>query len=113
MHVQAFRQQVAYPEVDADPYGLNLCYDVSSVSPSSLTFPDMVVHMMNEVHFEIPPLSLFQEVIHFQEGNVMCLTMAPQGDASLIGNVSQENNLIVYDIDNQRIGFQKIQCDTL
>jgi len=106
--MQAFRQQVAYPEVDASPYGLNLCYDVSNVS--TLTFPEMVVHMRN-VDYEIPVPNLFVYVDN--SGSPVCLAMGPADDFSIIGNIQQQNNLIVFDVENQRVGFQAIQCDML
>lgn len=107
---QAFRQQNAYPEVDASPYGLNLCYDVSDIPSSRLIFPDMVVHMRN-VDYEIPVPNLFVYVDN--SGSPVCLAMGPADDFSIIGNIQQQNNLIVFDVVNQRIGFQPITCDRL
>jgi hypothetical protein len=78
---------------------LNLCYDVSGVSASSVTFPGLVVHMTN-VDFEIPVSSV-------------CLAMALSDQFSIIGNIQQQNNIIVYDVVNKRIGFQAFDCATL
>lgn len=108
--MQAFRQQISYPEVDASPYGLNLCYDVSGVSASALTFPEMVVHMRN-VDYEIPVANLFVYVDN--SGSPACLAMGPADDFSIIGNIQQQNNLIVFDVANQRVGFEATQCDAL
>lgn len=107
--MQVFRQQIAYPEVDASPYGLNLCYDVSAVSASAITFPQMVVHMRN-VDYEIPVQNLFVYVDN--SGSPVCLAMGPADDFSIIGNIQQQNNLIVFDLVNQRVGFRDTQCNT-
>ncbi|KAG0592413.1 hypothetical protein M758_1G244800 [Ceratodon purpureus] len=106
----AFRRQISYSEVDASTYGLNLCYDVSSVSASSLTLPAMVVHFTN-VDLEVPVSNLFSYVDNAEQ--TICLTMAPSDQFSIIGNIVQQNNLIVYDVVNRRVGFQAFDCATL
>lgn len=108
--MQSFRQQIAYPEVDASAYGLNLCYDITNVPASSVTFPNMMVHMRN-LDFEIPVSNLFMYVDN--SGSPVCLVMGPADDFSIIGNIQQQNNLIVFDIANQRVGFQAAPCDLL
>jgi len=104
--MQAFRQQIAYPEVDSSTYDLNLWYDVSAASTSTLTLPEM--HMRN-VDYEIPIPNLFIYVDN--SGSLVCLAMGPADDFSIIGNIQQRNNLIVFDVANQRVGFQATQCD--
>jgi hypothetical protein len=89
---------------------LNLCYDVSGVSASSVTFPGLVVHMTN-VDFEIPVSSLFVFVDTSEQ--TVCLAMALSDQFSIIGNIQQQNNIIVYDVVNKRIGFQAFDCATL
>ncbi len=50
-----------------------------------------------------------------EETSCLPMTMAADGaDNSVIGNIQQENHLIIVnDTDNQKISFQAIQCDTL
>jgi len=111
----AFRRQISYPEVSASQYGLSLCYDVSGVAQDSLTFPDMVVGLANNIQFEIPAENLWAVVD--DSGNTICLAMASSGSSAqtltIIGNIQQQNVLIVYDGVNQRVGFQATQCNTL
>ncbi|KAG0629895.1 hypothetical protein M758_1G137800 [Ceratodon purpureus] len=109
--IAAFRQQIPYPEVDPSPYRLSLCYDVSSVSDASnFTLPAMVVHMTN-VDFTIPEFNLY---ILDESEQTVCLMMDQSDQAlSIIGNVQQQDNLIVYDLVNRRIGFQPFDCSTL
>ncbi|KAG0591016.1 hypothetical protein KC19_1G142900 [Ceratodon purpureus] len=112
--IAAFRQQIPYPEVDPSQYGsaFSLCYDVSSVSDAeSLTLPAMVVHMTN-VDFTIPDLNLYTYVDESEQ--TVCLMMDQSDQAlSIIGNVQQQDNLIVYDLVNRRIGFQPFDCAAL
>lgn len=106
----AFRRQIAYPETSAAPYGLSLCYDISGVDPSTLTFPGMVVHLTN-FDFAIPMTNLFVSVDN--SGQTVCLAMGPSDQFSIIGNIQQQNNLIVYDVVNLRIGFQAVDCSAV
>ncbi|XP_024370145.1 aspartic proteinase nepenthesin-1 [Physcomitrium patens] len=104
------RRQISYPEADPTPYGLNLCYDISSVSASSLTLPSMTVHLTN-VDFEIPVSNLWVLVDNF--GETVCTAMSTSDQFSIIGNVQQQNNLIVTDVANSRVGFLATDCSTL
>lgn len=107
---QELRRQISYPEADPTPYGLNLCYDISSVSASSLTLPSMTVHLTN-VDFEIPVSNLWVLVDNF--GETVCTAMSTSDQFSIIGNVQQQNNLIVTDVANSRVGFLATDCSTL
>ena len=68
----------------------------------------MVVHF-TDVDFEIPMPNLW--VLVEDTGSVVCLAMAESEQFSIIGNIQQQNNLIVYDVVNQRVGFKPVRCD--
>ncbi|KAG0619632.1 hypothetical protein M758_4G153600 [Ceratodon purpureus] len=105
----AFREQISYPETNAGSYFLDLCYDISNAAADgSLNLPSMVVHF-TDVDFEIPMPNLW--VLVEDTGSVVCLAMAESEQFSIIGNIQQQNNLIVYDVVNQRVGFKPVRCD--
>lgn len=107
----AFRRQITYPEVSARQYQLSLCYDVSGVAQDSLTFPNMVVGLANNVQFAIPAENLW--VVANNAGTTICLAMGSSTGLTIIGNYQQQNVLIVYDGVNRRVGIQTTQCNTL
>lgn len=66
---------------------------------------------MTNVDFEIPVSNLFVFVDSSEQ--TVCLAMALSAQFSIIGNIQQQNNIIVYDVVNKRIGFQAFDCATL
>ena len=96
--------------MDGSDYGLSLCYDVSSVRGDP-SFPSMVVHMTN-ADFVILAPNLF---VYVDEAmTTICLAMSSmQDDFNIIGSMQQENNHIVYDVVNQRMGFKAMDCTTM
>ena len=106
---QAFRDQISYAEVNASAYSLDLCYDISNLRRhESLKLPSMVVHF-TDVDFDIPLVNLW--VLVEESGSVLCLAMGTNAQFSIIGNIQQQDNLVVYDVANRRIGFKSVQCD--
>ena len=108
---QAFQQNVAYPVSTASP--TQLCFDTTGVDPSAVTFPDFGVQMTN-VTITTPGAIAFEVM---DDGFTYCLAMASTGDlglsVSIIGNVQQRDFLVVYDLVNQQIGFQGVNCATM
>ncbi|KAG0561301.1 hypothetical protein KC19_9G053300 [Ceratodon purpureus] len=105
--VQAFRKQIKYP-VARLPASYGLCYDTGVSRKSSLSFPMMVVQMTSNVNLETPGSTLFQPVD--VSGRYYCLMMGINSGFTIIGNVQQSNHLVVYDVVNQRVGFQAMDC---
>lgn len=108
----AFQSQITYP-IATPPQGWPtdlLCYDISGVSdPSTLSFPSVVVHMTN-VDLETDGATVFEQI----ETGVACLIMSTTTQTlSIIGNVQQRDHLIVYDVVNQQVGFQAMDCGSL
>jgi hypothetical protein len=107
--MQAYKKSMTYPTVDGRrSYGLALCFDITGAS--NVTVPEMVIHFTG-ADFVVPALNSFVAVD--ESGNTMCLAMDTAGDLSIIGNIQQQNNLFVYDMEHKRIGFQPTQCDSL
>lgn len=105
--VTTIRQQVNYPTSRVSPF--LLCYNVRGVPTSSLTFPSMVIKMTNNVDYIVPPENLFVPV----SSTTYCLSIISGDSTSIIGNIQQQNILIVHDLVNKRVGFQAKQCDTM
>ncbi|CAM6099588.1 unnamed protein product [Calypogeia fissa] len=98
---------ITYPIVDSSQIGLDLCYDLSQVE--SPTFPSVMLHFAN-VDLDLPAANVFLTV---DEQGTTCLAFAGSTDFTIIGNLQQQNYLIMYDRQNQRVGFAQTQCDTL
>ena len=69
----------------------------------------MQVHF-TDVDFEIPLANLW--VLVEETAPVVCLAMAGSEQFSIIGNIQQQNNRIVYDVVNRRVGFKPVRCDS-
>ncbi len=103
--MQALRAALTYPIVSGAPYGLDLCFSTRGMA--ELTLPDMVFHFTN-ADFVLEPQNLFFMVD--TAGTVACLAMAGNTGLSILGNIQQQDHLIVYDLDEAQIGFQSTSC---
>ncbi len=104
--LQAFQRQVAYPLTDGTPYGLDLCFDIAGVT--NPTVPDMTFHFQGGANFLLLPENLFAIVDALD--SVMCMAMAGSEGFSIIGNIQQQDHLVIYDRVAQRIGFANANC---
>jgi hypothetical protein len=68
----------------------------------------MVFHFANaDVVLPIENLFLLADVT----GPILCLAMADNFlSISIFGNVQQQNNLVVFDLEKNQIGFKSITC---
>lgn len=105
--VEGFREQIEYPEAEGGMYGMSLCYDVGG----DARFPGMVVGMRGGVELEVLGEYLFVGVE--ASGSVLCLAMAGGGELSIVGNVMQQNVMVVVDGVQGRVGFLGMECDKL
>jgi hypothetical protein len=105
--VQAVKANLTYPLVSGIPYGLDLCLDIGSGINNSI-LPEMVFHFTNaDVVLPIENLFLLADVT----GPIVCLAIAVNFlPISIFGNVQQQNNLVVFDLENFQIGFKSITC---
>jgi hypothetical protein len=104
--LQAFQREVAYPLTDGTPYGLDLCFDIAGVT--NPTVPDMTFHFQGGANFLLLPENLFAIADAFN--SVMCMAMAGSEGFSIIGNIQQQDHLVIYDRVAQRIGFANANC---
>jgi hypothetical protein len=108
----AFQQAllVQFPQVTTMQTTLDLCFNVSGVDDPQ--FPDFRIQFHNNAVFAPPSENYIVEVAH----DVKCLAM--QGlrsnfEFNTIGNLLQQNFLVVYDRQNSRIGFSRSSCASL
>jgi hypothetical protein len=104
--LEAFQREVAYPLTDGTPYGLDLCFDIAGVT--NPTVPDMTFHFQGGANFLLLPENLFAIVDALD--SVMCMAMAGSEGFSIIGNIQQQDHLVIYDRVAQRIGFANANC---
>jgi hypothetical protein len=105
--VQAVKANLIYPLVSGIPYGLDLCFDIGSAINNPI-LPEMVFHFTNaDVVLPIENLFLLADVT----GPIVCLAIAVNFlPISIFGNVQQQNNLVVFYLENFQIGFKSITC---
>ncbi len=108
----AFQQAllVQFPQVTTMQTTLDLCFNVSGVDDPQ--FPDFIIQFQNNAVFAPPSENYIVEVAH----DVKCLAMQGlQSDFGFntIGNLLQQNFLVVYDRQNSRIGFSRSSCASL
>jgi hypothetical protein len=103
--LQAYRSAIDFPIATGGGYGLDLCYDTSG-HPSAV-LPEMVIYFDNDVQLYSPATSMFLSA----EGDVKCLGMlGAVTDFSVIGNLQQQDHLLVFDNVNQRMGLASANC---
>ncbi|OAE30682.1 hypothetical protein AXG93_2390s1030 [Marchantia polymorpha subsp. ruderalis] len=93
---------INYPQIDGSPIGLDLCYNLSSVS--NPTFPSVTLQFQG-VDLTLPANNLFLQV---DDQGTSCLAFLGTSDLTIIGNIQQQNFYISYDVANERVGFAPV-----
>lgn len=105
----AFDKNVRYPRA-ASVQGLDLCVDVTGVDQPS--FPSFTIVLGGGAVFQPQQGNYFVDVAP----NVQCLAMAglpsSVGGFNTIGNLLQQNFLVQYDREENRIGFAPAKCSS-
>ncbi|CAN0884429.1 Aspartic proteinase CDR1 [Linum grandiflorum] len=98
----ALETQIVGAKKAEDPQGyLSLCY----VAASRLDVPRVTVHFQG-ADVELPPSNVFVQV----SNTVTCLAFYGSDDASIYGNVAQQNFLIGYDLQERTLSFKPTDC---
>ncbi|XP_073384922.1 aspartic proteinase nepenthesin-1 isoform X3 [Physcomitrium patens] len=105
--VAALKAEVPFPEADGSLYGLDYCFSTAGVA--NPTYPTMTFHFKG-ADYELPPENVF---VALDTGGSICLAMAASTGFSIMGNIQQQNHLIVHDLVNQRVGFKEANCETI
>lgn len=105
----AFEKAVPYPRTRS-VQGLDLCVDVSGVQRP--VFPSFAIELEGGAMFQPQAENYFVDVAP----NVQCLAMAglvtSLGGFNTIGNLLQQNFLVQYDREADRIGFAPAKCSS-
>ncbi|KAH9551712.1 hypothetical protein CY35_09G026900 [Sphagnum magellanicum] len=102
----AISAALTYPLVSGDQYGLDLCFNTGG-AVNAATLPSVVLHFTN-ADFTLAPENLF--IYANDAGSVQCLAMAGSSGLSILGNVQQQDHLILFDGEAGQIGFQSTTC---
>ncbi|KAL6575093.1 hypothetical protein OROMI_012378 [Orobanche minor] len=93
--------------------GLRPCFNVSG--EDSITLPQLTFHFKGGAEMILPLADYFS----FSEDSVICMTIVTRdgasegvgpGPAIILGNYQQQNFYMEYDLENDRLGFQKQSC---
>ncbi|KAH9560587.1 hypothetical protein CY35_06G113200 [Sphagnum magellanicum] len=106
--IAAVKANLTYPLVSGSEYGLDVCFDIGNAT--TLILPTIVFHFTGKVDVVLPIGNLY--VLVATTGPIICLAIAGNDGFSIFGNIQQQNNLIVYDLNPQKfqIGFKSITC---
>ena len=108
--VLAFDSQILYPKVESPI--LNYCYNVSGHTIVEL--PAFSIVFVDGAIFT-PPLENYFIEIDSNPMPILCLAMleAPSSSPSILGNYLQQNTHFLYDLDNDKLGFVPMKCDSV
>ncbi|KAG8635599.1 probable aspartyl protease At4g16563 [Manihot esculenta] len=102
--------------------GFDLCYKVpcphnnNSLTDDDNIFPSITFHFLNNVSVVLPRGNHFYAMSAPSNSTVVkCLLFQSMDDgdygpAGVFGSFQQQNLEVVYDLENQRIGFQLMDC---
>jgi hypothetical protein len=104
---QAFieRMDKTYPLIDGFPV-LSPCYNVSGVE--GVEVPEFSLLFTDGAVWDFPAENYFIRL----EPDIMCLAVLgnPRSAMSIIGNYQQQNFHVLYDLQNNRLGFAPRRC---
>ncbi|KAG6541984.1 hypothetical protein Mapa_016621 [Marchantia paleacea] len=102
--VRAFRSAVSLPTAVSDS-GFDLCFE--SRGRDLAKFPTLTFHL-REVDLHLP----LENYIVEAETDTLCLAIhrSSRSGFSIIGNIQQQNYHIIYDLENEQIGFKLTVC---
>ncbi|XP_071724784.1 aspartic proteinase nepenthesin-1 [Rutidosis leptorrhynchoides] len=103
-----FTSQVDLPLDDSGAAGLDVCFKLPSES-TEVKVPKFVFH------FEGADLDLPGDNYMISDSSLglLCLAMASSSGMSILGNVQQQNMLVVHDLQKETLSFQHTKCDQL
>lgn len=103
--LQAYQASIKYPVIDGSAYGLDMCFNIAGVTNPSV--PNMVFKFQG-ADYQMLAQNLF--VIVDTSATTLCLAMGGSQGFSIIGNIQQQNHLVVYDLEAKKIGFAVANC---
>ncbi|GAB4855749.1 hypothetical protein Ancab_024393 [Ancistrocladus abbreviatus] len=99
--------QINLPEADDSTSGLDLCFKPPS-SDASILVPNLIFH------FDGADLSLQSDNYLVGDANQnLCLAMDSSFGMSIFGNIQQQNFLVLYDLEKEKLSFIPTKCSEL
>ncbi|GAB4835510.1 hypothetical protein Ancab_000419 [Ancistrocladus abbreviatus] len=99
--------QINLTEADNSKSGLDLCFVLPSADASVLV-PDLIFH------FDGADLSLQSDnYLVGDEKQNLCLAMGSSSGMSILGNIQQQNFLVLYDLEKEKVSFIPTTCSEL
>ncbi|XAR73123.1 Nepenthesin [Bertholletia excelsa] len=103
-----FISQVKLPVDKSGSTGLDLCFTLPS-DAKSVEVPKLVFHFKG-ADLELPGENY---MIADSSMGLMCLAMGSSSGMSIIGNVQQQNLMVVHDLAKETVSFIPTQCNQL
>lgn len=103
-----FTSQMGLSVDNSGATGLELCFTLPSDS-SEVEVPKFVFHF-KDADLELPGENY---MIADSSVGVICLAMGSSNGMSILGNVQQQNMLVLHDLDKETLSFLPTKCDQL
>ncbi|KAK9673221.1 hypothetical protein RND81_12G154100 [Saponaria officinalis] len=108
-HVKkSFISQMDLPLDDSGSAGLDLCFKMPK-DTTNLEVPKMIFHFKGG-NLDMPSENY---LIGDTSIGILCLAMGSSSGMSILGNVQQQNMMVVYDLAKESLSFIPTQCDAL
>ncbi|GLT91726.1 hypothetical protein SLE2022_096000 [Rubroshorea leprosula] len=105
---EEFTSQVKLPVDKSEGTGLDVCFNLPS-DTKEVEVPKLVFHFEG-ADVELPSDNY---MIGDSSMGVVCLAMGSSSGLSILGNLQQQNMLVIYDLAKETMSFQHTQCDQL
>jgi hypothetical protein len=105
------KELLIYPLVSGSPYGLDLCFDVGGANNNNNPIlPDLVFHF-TDADFFLTIENVYTSLVD-TTSPVNCLAIVPATiiGFSILGNVQQQDHLIVFDLEKLQMDDEIHHC---
>ncbi|XP_038707224.1 aspartic proteinase CDR1-like [Tripterygium wilfordii] len=89
--------------IENPPENFKLCYETKSIRLNDL--PKMVFHF-EDADIHLLPVHTFMQC----PGDVVCMTIVPNDNLSILGSMAQVNFLVEFDLQNKKVSFARVNC---
>ncbi|KAJ8540211.1 hypothetical protein K7X08_030130 [Anisodus acutangulus] len=103
-----FSSQVNLPVDDSSSAGLDICFKLPS-DTNTIQVPKLVFHFEG-ADMDFPADNY---MIADSRMGIACLAMGSSSGMSILGNVQQQNMMVIHDLDKETLSFVPTQCDKL
>ncbi|KAL4606003.1 hypothetical protein ACB092_09G070700 [Castanea dentata] len=96
--------------------GLNLCFYITGLKLEKIKVPKLTFEFKGGAKLKLPVVNYFAPAV-VGNSSLGCLTivtdgaLVPVGPAIILGNTQQQNFYVEFDLENERFGFRKQNCN--